>query len=68
MNEDYNNKTLDHIFGDIKDSLNRIEAQTIRHNGRLTRLEKIMLILGTAVVVVLVVNGSELVNFISLII
>lgn len=49
---------------DIKDSLARIEAQTIRHNGRLTKVERILLIMGTAIVVLLATSGSELISFV----
>ena len=37
---DYSKRELDEKFTDIKESLNRIEAQTTRHNGRLSKAEK----------------------------
>lgn len=38
--------------------LPRIEEQTKKHNGRLTKLEKIMWVVGTAVVVLGVTNSG----------
>lgn len=64
-NEPYHKRELDHIFKDIKDSLDRIEEQTTRHNGRLTKVERILLILGCVTGTILVVNGSELVGFLK---
>lgn len=65
---DYSNRELDHMFNDITQILTRIEAQTIKTNGRVTRLEKLALIVGTAIAVLLVVNGSELVSLIKVLI
>lgn len=42
MEKDYSNREIDHLFGDIKTQLNRIEHQTTKHNGRLTSIEKWM--------------------------
>jgi hypothetical protein len=39
MTENYSNREIDHYFLDIKKSLNRIEAQTIKTNGRVNKLE-----------------------------
>lgn len=39
-NQDYSKREIDEKFTDIKESLNRIEVQTTKHNGRLTRIEK----------------------------
>lgn len=63
MVDNYSKREFDHMFSDIKDSLNRIEAQTVKHNGRLTKVERILLIVGTATVVLLVVSGSRFVDF-----
>lgn len=65
---DYSNRELDHMFNDITATLARIEAQTTKTNGRVTRLEKILLMVGTASVVLLIVNGSELINIIKILI
>lgn len=53
---------------DIRSSLARIEAQTTKHNGRLTKVERILLIMGTAVAVLLATSGSELIGFLMRII
>ena len=52
-------------FGHIDYKLNAILEQTTKHNCRLRKIETALLILGTAVVVLLIVNGSEFTEFIS---
>ena len=64
----YSTRELNHFFDDFKNQLNRIEIQTTKHNGRLTRMERIMLIFGTAVFILLITNGSQLVQIFKLII
>lgn len=39
MDLDYTNRELDAHFKEIKDSLDRIEAQTTKTNGRVNNLE-----------------------------
>jgi hypothetical protein len=39
MPEPYSNRELDEKFGDIKESLNRIEAQTTKTNGSVANLK-----------------------------
>lgn len=68
MNDDYSKREIDHFVKDIKETLERIEIQTTKHNGRLSKVERILLILGTAVGVLLVTNGSQLLGFFKLII
>jgi len=63
MDIEYSKRELDHMFNDIKLQLDRIEHQTTKHNGRLSKVEKILLILGTATIVLLVVSGSKFVDF-----
>jgi hypothetical protein len=36
----YTNRELDHHFSEIKETLGRIEQQTIRTNGRVTKCEE----------------------------
>jgi hypothetical protein len=36
----YQNREIKEMFGDVKDSLLRIETQTSKTNGRVTKLEK----------------------------
>jgi hypothetical protein len=38
----YANREIDEKFSDIKDSLNRIESQTTKTNGRVRWLEKMI--------------------------
>lgn len=45
--------------------LSRIEGNTKKTNGRVTRMEKLMLVVGTAVIVLLAVNGSPFVVFLA---
>lgn len=40
MDAPYMKREIDEKFEDIKDSLDRIEIQTTKHNGRLTSVEK----------------------------
>ena len=66
MNEEpYRNREIDERFKDIMESLTRIEVQTTKHNGRLTRLEKITLIVGTAVLVLAVSGNSAILKTVA---
>jgi fructose-bisphosphate aldolase class 1 len=38
--ENYSNREIREMFNDIKQQMNRIEAQTIKTNGRVSTLEK----------------------------
>ena len=51
------------LFDEDEGFLVRIERQTTRTNGRVTKLERALLIFGTVVAVLLVTSGSELVAF-----
>lgn len=61
----YQNREIDEKFRDIKETLGRIETQTTRTNGRVTKIERALLIIGTATVVLLVTNGSNLLTFLK---
>lgn len=39
MEQDYSNREIDRMFKDIMDTLERIETQTTRTNGRVSALE-----------------------------
>lgn len=54
MNTEYSNREIDHMMKDIKETLVRIEAQTIKTNGRVTTLERWMW---------MVVGGLTLLSF-----
>ena len=64
MEQDYSKREIDHFMKDITGQLSKILEQTTRHNGRLTRVERILLVMGTAIVVLMATSGSELVSFI----
>lgn len=78
-NPTYSIRELDMMFKGIHEKLDlkhtednewheRIELQTIKHNGRLTKMERGMLIFGTALVVLLVTNGSKLLQVFKILI
>lgn len=66
MENEYSNREIDRMFNEISQALNRIEEQTIRTNGRVTRLEKICLVIGVAVATYLVFNAPELIAAIKI--
>lgn len=57
--DEYSKREVDMIWGEIKEALTRIEAQTIRTNGRVTRLERLSLVLLTAIIMFAVTNFPE---------
>lgn len=38
--EPYKNREIEEMFNDVKDTLGRIEAQTTKTNGRVSKLER----------------------------
>lgn len=68
MEEPYKNREIDEKFNDIMEKLEKIEMQTTKHNGRMTRVERILLIVGTTTAVLLITNGSQLIQVVKLII
>lgn len=65
MEPGYTKRELDIKLDYIVEKLDKIETQTTKHNGRLSRQERILLIVGTAVSVLMVVNGSETLTFLT---
>ena len=49
----------------IESHLDRLNSKVAKHSDRLNNHTKILLIVGTALGVVLILNGSELVGFIA---
>lgn len=58
-------KNRDLMFEHVDEKLERILVQTTMHNGRLKKIEKCLIIVGTAVAVLLITNGSEFIGFVS---
>lgn len=40
MDTPFTNREITEMFGDVKQALGRIEEQTTKHNGRMSRLEE----------------------------
>lgn len=66
--DQYSNREIDRMFGEIQTQLTRIETQTIKHNGRLSRVERNLLIVACVSGTILFLNGPELVSFLLTII
>lgn len=50
-------------FGNQDRTLEKILTQTTLHNGRMKKIEKTLLIVGCVSATILIINGSELVDF-----
>lgn len=59
----YNSDGLHQFLRELKDDLCEIKTATKITNGRVSKLERYMLIVGTIVGTLLAINGSELVGF-----
>jgi hypothetical protein len=66
MKDEYSNREIDRMFKEITDSLVRIEEQTTKTNGRVTRLEKLCLVFGVALFVIIVLKFPEFTNLVKL--
>lgn len=51
-------------FSEQDKVLSKILDQTTRHNGRMRKIEKVLLVVGCITGTLLITNGSELVNFV----
>ncbi len=50
-------------FMEVRNFLAEIKTQTTEHNHRMSKIERTLLIVGTVVLVLLVTNGSKLLDF-----
>ncbi len=66
MNTEYSNRELDMKFDSIHEKLDLILAQTTKHNGRLTRLERIVLVLGVSSAILIVTKFPQVINVLKL--
>lgn len=71
MNETYNKETIDAKLESIHESIkavgNKVDAvdgKVSYTNGKVKRQEKVLLVVGTAVIVILVMSGSRFVDLI----
>lgn len=63
--KNYSNREIDSKMDSLHEKLDLILSQTTRHNGRLTRLERVMIVMGSVVTTLLIVNGSSFVTFVT---
>jgi len=72
--EPYLKREIDRMFqsieeklDDMKEQMSRIEDQTTKHNHRMTKLERVFLILSTAVGIMLIIRFPELSALVKLV-
>lgn len=63
---DYSNRELDRFFVDFTETLNRIEAQTVKTNGRVNKLERNLTIVACVVGTTLLLKFPEAMEAIKL--
>ena len=63
---DYSKREIDEKFTHIVDALERIEGKVDYTNGKVKRLYVILTAVGSVVVTLLIVSGSELINFLKI--
>ena len=68
MDQEYSNRELDGKFDHIIIELAAIKVQTTKHNGRMSNMERNMLIFATALAVLLITNSSQLIAIFKIII
>jgi len=67
LRDNYSKRELDHYFSDLKQDMLDIKEQTIFTNGKVRLHSKILLVVGTAILMLLATSGSEFIQFIKLI-
>lgn len=65
---DYSKREIDEKFTHIVDALERIEGKVDYTNGKVKRLYVILTAVGSIVATLLVVSGSDLVQFVKILI
>lgn len=75
MEPDYSKRELDHMFKELKEAIERIDSrgdlileQTTKHNGRMTRVERYLLVVACVVATLLVTNGSQIIQVFKILI
>jgi hypothetical protein len=66
MDQDYTNREIDSQVHGVHQKLDMLIVQTTKTNGRVTKLEKFMLILGTATTVIIALRFPELLSIVKL--
>ena len=66
QDQDYSNRELDSHFITIKDSLARIETQTVKTNGRVNRLERNLLIVACVLGTVVLLKYPDIIAAVKL--
>jgi hypothetical protein len=56
----YSNREIDRMFKEISETLGRIEEQTTKTNGRVTKLERNVMIVIVAVIVTTLLKWPEI--------
>ena len=67
MDAPYSKREQDEFRQDVKESLSKILMQTTQHNHRMTKIERAMLIVGTATTILIVTKFPELKPLLGLI-
>jgi hypothetical protein len=65
LDKDYTKREMDSLLANIHQTLGRIETQTTKTNGRVSRLERNLLIVGCIVGTMLIMSGSRFVELIK---
>lgn len=79
MDNDYSKREIDHLVADIRETLVRMEAENIKSHSKLEANQKytngtvmwhtkVLLVVGTVTITLLVVNGSELLDILKILI